>query len=91
MHLFGLMRTVNAGVDDRNEALRRYLEETGDVETFGVAGFFGVPVKYPQLTAVHCLFCCEVTMRCVSQVSTFGWPQRNDPCTSGKLSEKSAG
>lgn len=34
-------------VDDRTEGLRRYIEESDSkIETFGVPGFFGVPVKY---------------------------------------------
>jgi len=59
-------------IDDREEAIRRHLEEHApDVETFGVAGFFGVPMRWrglddasevslcpPALTAVHQV--CEV-------------------------------
>ena len=38
-------------IDDRSGSLRRHLERIGAerVETFGVAGFFGVPVQYQPL------------------------------------------
>jgi uncharacterized protein YbcC (UPF0753/DUF2309 family) len=36
-------------IDDRECSLRRYIESSkppGQIETFGLAGFFGVPIKY---------------------------------------------
>ncbi|MCS6316752.1 MAG: DUF2309 family protein, partial [Nitrospira sp.] len=40
-------------IDIRSEVLRRHLEQLGGYETLGVAGFFGIPVKYQAFGGEH--------------------------------------
>ncbi|ANF32476.1 hypothetical protein A0130_13045 [Leifsonia xyli] len=38
-------------IDTRSEGIRRHLERRADVQTFGFAGFFGVPLRHTALFA----------------------------------------
>jgi uncharacterized protein YbcC (UPF0753/DUF2309 family) len=50
-------------IDARSEPLRRQLEYVGPYETFGFAGFFGVPVRYRPFGAAHTMAQAPVLVR----------------------------
>ncbi|MHB1559151.1 MAG: putative inorganic carbon transporter subunit DabA, partial [Isosphaeraceae bacterium] len=50
-------------IDVRSEPLRRAIEDRGDYETFGFAGFFGVPVRVKGRDDDHAHDSCPVLLR----------------------------
>ncbi len=45
-------------IDTRSEIIRRHIEKTGDYETHGYAGFFGVPVRRRRFDEPHTTDAC---------------------------------
>ncbi len=55
-------------IDVRSEGFRRHLEEVGGNETFGFAGFFGVPICYQGFSEEHQTDQCPVLLKPVHVV-----------------------
>ena len=49
-------------IDTRSERIRRHLESVGDYQTFGIAGFFGVPVSFMELGNGNEIHLCPVLL-----------------------------
>lgn len=49
-------------IDTRAERIRRHLESVGDYQTFGIAGFFGVPVSFMELGKGSETYLCPVLL-----------------------------
>ncbi len=49
-------------IDTRSERIRRHLEAVGDYQTFGIAGFFGVPLSLMELGKGGEMHLCPVLL-----------------------------
>lgn len=49
-------------IDPRSESFRRHLESTGDIETLGFAGFFGVPISFRPVDGSAEIASCPVLL-----------------------------
>jgi hypothetical protein len=49
-------------IDTRSERIRRHLEAAGDYQTYGIAGFFGVPVSFMELGKGNEVHLCPVLL-----------------------------
>ncbi len=50
-------------IDVRSEGFRRHFEEVGGIETFGFAGFFGVPLCFGEFGSEHETDQCPVLLK----------------------------
>jgi len=50
-------------IDVRSERIRKAIEERGNYETYGIAGFFGVPMAFVELRRGHEEYLCPVLIR----------------------------
>lgn len=50
-------------IDVRSEPFRRHLEEAGDHETYGIAGFFAVPIRYRAFGEAPAFDLCPVLVK----------------------------
>ena len=55
-------------IDVRSEVFRRHLENRGGYETFGLAGFFGIPLEYQSFGAEHSVTHCPVLLKPKNQI-----------------------
>ncbi len=55
-------------IDTRSERLRRHLEAAGPYETFGAAGFFGLPIRYRSWGASEAVALCPVLVQPSTEV-----------------------
>ena len=56
-------------IDTRSEGIRRHLEALGPYETFGFAGFFGLPVRYRAFGSASSSDLCPVLLRPASELA----------------------
>lgn len=70
-------------IDVRSEPFRRALESYGHYETFGFAGFFGVPIAIHDAITDEVYHSCPVLIKPTHQIS-----EKLDGCTSMRMSSQ---
>lgn len=50
-------------IDVRSEPFRRSIESLGNYDTYGFAGFFGIPVRVHEFESSHSKDCCPVLLK----------------------------
>lgn len=69
-------------IDVRSEPIRREIEKSGPYETYGFAGFFGIPMRFKTLGSAMSLDLCPVLLKpsksvkeksCTSPIRMTGW------------------
>jgi uncharacterized protein YbcC (UPF0753/DUF2309 family) len=72
-------------IDTRSERIRRQLEGIGDYQTFGIAGFFGVPVSFMELGKGSETHLCPVLLTPKNVVLEMSMHGGQEPATIGAL------
>jgi uncharacterized protein YbcC (UPF0753/DUF2309 family) len=72
-------------IDTRSERIRRHLEAVGDYQTFGIAGFFGVPVSFMELGKGSETHICPVLLTPRNLVTEISFTGSNPDATLGTL------
>lgn len=74
-------------IDDREEGFRRHLEEVlPELETYGVAGFFGLAMRYRGLDDAHAVALCPANLTPVTELA-----ERARPGAEGALARRARG
>ena len=72
-------------IDTRSERIRRHLEGIGDYQTFGIAGFFGVPVSFMELGKGSEMHLCPVILTPKNVVMEMSMHGSQEPAAIGAL------
>jgi len=72
-------------IDTRSERIRRQLEGIGDYQTFGIAGFFGVPVSFMELGKGSEMHLCPVLLTPKNVVMEMSMHGSQEPVALGAL------
>ncbi len=71
-------------IDVRSEPFRKALEATGNYETFGFAGFFGIPAKFTDMTTGESHTACPVLVSAKHEIKKTPFPATGKTCQSWK-------